>query len=126
MQSAVSGLSTDYFDARVSAGDQDEAIADEVRQGLADDSSVTGTFMVWHHASFADHIVESSAAIETDLELGRFTSLGSGVPTVPHRCVPHGCVDQSTPSKKKVRCITVAAVVVIFVIVIFVTGAGCI
>ena len=62
--------------------------------------------MAWHPASFADYVDASSAAIESDLVLGRFVSLGAGVPTVPHRCVPHGCVDQSTPSKKKVRCIT--------------------
>ena len=102
----TSDLDTGYFDGRVAAGDKDEAIADEVRRGLADDSTVTGTFMAWHHASFADFIDASAAAIVSDLKLGRFESLGSGVPTVPHRCVPHGCVDQSTPTKKKIRCIT--------------------
>ena len=102
----TSDLKPDYFDSRVAEGDEDEAIASEVRQGLADDSTVSGTFMAWHHASFATYVEASAAAIVSDLELGRFVSLGSGVPTVPHRCVPHGCVDQSTPAKKKVRCIT--------------------
>ena len=102
----VTGLDADYFDGRVAAGDVDQAIAGEVRQGLADDSTVTGTYLAWHHASFAQFADESVAAIESDLAIGRFVRLGDGVPTVPHRCVPHGCVDQSTPSKKKIRCIT--------------------
>ena len=73
---------------------------------MADDSTVSGTYLAWHHRSFDEFVDASVGSVEADLTQNRFLSLGNGVPMVPLRCAPHGCVDQSTPSKKKIRCIT--------------------